>query len=88
MTYKEFTECARPELLSEMYTGGVYGCPYKTKFKDGECILTRDCLLSDHSADCNECWNTKMDINETARAIEIYGSDWYFSALTYIRMHR
>lgn len=88
MTYKEFTECARPELVDEFevyYTGGVFGCPTRTRFKDGELLFTRDCkTVDDLLCDCAECWNQEMDANETARAIEVYGSEWYLSALAYI----
>ena len=97
MTYKEFTECARPEIISDSCTGGVFGCPTRTYFKDGEKIFSRDCktviesrpgswhIINDVSvSDCVACWNTEMDVNETARAIEIYGSEWYLSALAYL----
>lgn len=85
MTYKEFTECARPELIDELITGGVYGCPTRTKYKDGQYILTRDCNNSDDIFnECGECWNKLLNANETARVIEVYGSEWYFSAIAYI----
>lgn len=87
MTYKEFTECARPELVSDCYGGGVYGCPYRTKYKDGARLMSFDCHTSPNGKEmsCDNCWNQEMNLNETAMAIEIYGSDWYFSALDYIR---
>lgn len=89
MTYKEFVECARPELISEKYVGGVYACPFDIHFKNSSKILSFDChALSDiderRRHDCYDCWNQAMDANETARAIEIYGSEWYLSALAYL----
>ena len=85
MTYKEFVECARPELVNEACSGGVLGCPSRTHFKDGQRILARDCNTNDIEVlQCAECWNKSMDANETARVIEVYGSEWYFSALAYI----
>lgn len=87
MTYKQFIECARPELLSEKYVGGVYGCPFDISFKDGSRILSFDChALSEYDKrqQCDTCWNQEMDANETARAIELYGSEWYLSALAYL----
>ena len=85
MTYKEFVECARPELVNEACTGGVLGCPSRTQFKGGFRILGRDCLKNGNEVlQCDECWNKAMDTNEMARVIEVYGSDWYFSALAYI----
>ena len=85
MTYKEFAECARPELVGREYVGGVFGCPYNTSFKDGNKLLTRDCYHPPNTEqDCIACWNQAMDANETARAIEIYGSEWYLSALAYM----
>lgn len=85
MTYKEFTECARPELVNDACTGGVLGCPSRTQFKDGQKILRRDCHTNENQIlQCPECWNKEMDVNETARAIEIYGSEWYLSALAFL----
>lgn len=85
MTYKEFTECARPELVNEACAGGVLGCPSRTHFKDGQRILGRDCYTNDNKAlDCADCWDKVLNANETARVIEVYGSAWYFSALAYI----
>ena len=85
MTYKEFAECARPEIVNEACSGGVLGCPSRTQFKDGQRILTRDCNTSDNQVlGCTECWNKLLNANETARVIEVYGSEWYFSALAYI----
>ena len=85
MTYKEFAECARPEIVNDACAGGVLGCPSSTHFKDGQRILRRDCKTNDNQVlGCDECWSKTLDVNETARVIEVYGSDWYFSALAYI----
>ena len=86
MTYKELVECARPELINESCSGGVIGCPSRTQFKDGKRLIKRDCYINDNEVlECTECWNKTLDANEIARVIEVYGSDWYFAALDYIR---
>ena len=85
MTYREFVECARPEIVNDACTGGVIGCPSRTQFKDGQHFLQRDCHTNENQVlQCSECWNKEMDVNETARAIEIYGSEWYLAALAYL----
>lgn len=70
MTRKEVIKILRPKLLSEDYTGGVYGCPCGNVFYNGRNFYFDNNVCM---GNCTRCWNEKLSIRESASFLSAVG---------------
>jgi hypothetical protein len=79
MTRKEAVKIIRPDMVSEDYIGGVYGCPAGTLiYKDR--VFFFDTPAEEVSAklcrtrtDCWLCWEEKLTLAESASLLAAVG---------------